>query len=135
MYLHDAQPSDPVLYLQLTPDRSACDRGNGPCRTMITVATATAVARMRLDALEDSDPVRAAMAVKSSPGAQVRDHGCARKWESTEARLLADIFDPVRVSVGVIFRWNVQHHTQLGCGTWSRSRRRVTPCQRRRLLR
>ena len=37
--------------------------------------------------------------------------GCGK---GTQAKLLADDFDLVHISVGDIFRWNVQHHTKLG---------------------
>lgn len=37
--------------------------------------------------------------------------GCGK---GTQAKLLAEDYDLVHISVGDIFRWNVQHHTQLG---------------------
>ena len=37
--------------------------------------------------------------------------GCGK---GTQARLLADAFDLVHISVGDIFRWHIQHHTKLG---------------------
>ena len=51
------------------------------------------------------------------------DHRRMRKYvimgvqgsgKGTQAKLLADTFDLVHLSVGDIFRWNVQHHTKLG---------------------
>jgi adenylate kinase len=51
------------------------------------------------------------------------EHGVVRKYvimgvqgsgKGTQAKLLADMFDLVHISVGDIFRWNVQHHTKLG---------------------
>lgn len=37
--------------------------------------------------------------------------GCGK---GTQAKLLKDDFDLVHISVGDIFRWNIQHHTKLG---------------------
>ncbi len=37
--------------------------------------------------------------------------GCGK---GTQAKLLAEDYDLVHISVGDIFRWNVQHHTKLG---------------------
>lgn len=37
--------------------------------------------------------------------------GCGK---GTQARLLADSFDLVHISVGDIFRWHIQNHTKLG---------------------
>lgn len=37
--------------------------------------------------------------------------GCGK---GTQAKLLAENYDLVHISVGDIFRWNVQHHTKLG---------------------
>ncbi len=37
--------------------------------------------------------------------------GCGK---GTQARLLADAFDLVHISVGDIFRWHIQNHTKLG---------------------
>jgi adenylate kinase len=34
--------------------------------------------------------------------------------KGTQAKLLAERLDPEHISVGDIFRWNVQHHTKLG---------------------
>jgi adenylate kinase len=40
--------------------------------------------------------------------------GIQGSGKGTQAKLLADAFDLVHISVGDIFRWNVQHHTKLG---------------------
>ena len=40
--------------------------------------------------------------------------GIQGSGKGTQARLLADDFDLEHVSVGEIFRWNVQHHTKIG---------------------
>ncbi len=40
--------------------------------------------------------------------------GVQGSGKGTQAKLLADDYDLVHVSVGDIFRWNVQHHTKLG---------------------
>jgi adenylate kinase len=40
--------------------------------------------------------------------------GIQGSGKGTQAKLLADDFDLVHISVGDIFRWNVQHHTKLG---------------------
>jgi len=40
--------------------------------------------------------------------------GVQGSGKGTQAKLLADAFDLVHISVGDIFRWNVQHHTKLG---------------------
>jgi adenylate kinase len=40
--------------------------------------------------------------------------GIQGSGKGTQARLLADDFDLEHVSVGDIFRWNVQHHTKIG---------------------
>ena len=40
--------------------------------------------------------------------------GVQGSGKGTQAKLLADDFDLVHISVGDIFRWNVQHHTKLG---------------------
>ena len=40
--------------------------------------------------------------------------GVQGSGKGTQAKLLADTFDLVHLSVGDIFRWNVQHHTKLG---------------------
>ena len=40
--------------------------------------------------------------------------GVQGSGKGTQAKLLADTFDLVHMSVGDIFRWNVQHHTKLG---------------------
>jgi adenylate kinase len=37
--------------------------------------------------------------------------GCGK---GTQARMLKEDFDLVHISVGDIFRWNIQHHTKLG---------------------
>jgi len=40
--------------------------------------------------------------------------GIQGSGKGTQARLLADDFDLVHLSIGDIFRWNIQHHTKLG---------------------
>jgi adenylate kinase len=40
--------------------------------------------------------------------------GIQGSGKGTQAKLLADDFDLVHISVGDIFRWNVQYHTKLG---------------------
>jgi adenylate kinase len=40
--------------------------------------------------------------------------GIQGSGKGTQAKLLADAYDLVQISVGDIFRWNVQHHTKLG---------------------
>jgi len=40
--------------------------------------------------------------------------GVQGSGKGTQAKLLADDFDIVHISVGDILRWNVQHHTKLG---------------------
>jgi adenylate kinase len=40
--------------------------------------------------------------------------GIQGSGKGTQAKLLADHLDLVHISVGDIFRWNVQHHTKLG---------------------
>ena len=40
--------------------------------------------------------------------------GVQGSGKGTQAKLLAESYDLVHVSVGDIFRWNVQHHTKLG---------------------
>ena len=55
----------------------------------------------------------------SSPGRQERDaqvhhHGVQGQRKGTHAKLLAEHLDLEHISVGDIFRWNVQHHTKLG---------------------
>jgi len=40
--------------------------------------------------------------------------GIQGSGKGTQAKLLADDLDLVHISVGDIFRWNVQHHTKLG---------------------
>jgi adenylate kinase len=40
--------------------------------------------------------------------------GVPGSGKSTQAQLLADALDLVHISVGDIFRWNVQHHTKMG---------------------
>jgi adenylate kinase len=40
--------------------------------------------------------------------------GVQGSGKGTQARLLADAYDLVHISVGDIFRWNVQYHTKLG---------------------
>src|ERR1700680_3505768 len=40
--------------------------------------------------------------------------GIQGSGKGTQAKLLADDLDLEHVSVGDIFRWNVQHHTKLG---------------------
>jgi adenylate kinase len=40
--------------------------------------------------------------------------GVQGSGKGTQAKLLAEAFDLVHLSVGDIFRWNVQHHTKLG---------------------
>ena len=40
--------------------------------------------------------------------------GVQGSGKGTQAKLLADELDLVHISVGDIFRWNVQHHTKLG---------------------
>jgi adenylate kinase len=40
--------------------------------------------------------------------------GIQGSGKGTQAKLLAEDFDLVHISVGDIFRWNVQHHTKLG---------------------
>ena len=40
--------------------------------------------------------------------------GIQGSGKGTQAKLLADAFDLVHISVGDIFRWNVQYHTKLG---------------------
>jgi adenylate kinase family enzyme len=52
---------------------------------------------------------------------KARRPGCASTslWvqgsgKGTQAKLLADALDLEHISVGDLFRWNVQHHTKLG---------------------
>src|SRR5688572_11755429 len=48
---------------------------------------------------------------------QVRKYvimGVQGSGKGTQAKLLAESFDLVHISVGDIFRWNVQHRTKLG---------------------
>ncbi len=53
--------------------------------------------------------------------------GVQGSGKGTQAGLLASDLDLVHISVGDIFRWNVQHHTKLGAqvrrtmaaGRWS----------------
>ena len=40
--------------------------------------------------------------------------GIQGSGKGTQAKLLADDFDLVHLSIGDIFRWNIQHHTKLG---------------------
>ena len=40
--------------------------------------------------------------------------GVQGSGKGTQAKLLAEAFDLVHISVGDIFRWNVQYHTKLG---------------------
>ncbi len=40
--------------------------------------------------------------------------GVQGSGKGTQAKLLADEFDLVHISVGDIFRWHVQHHTKIG---------------------
>ena len=40
--------------------------------------------------------------------------GVQGSGKGTQAKLLAEDLDLVHISVGDIFRWNVQHHTKLG---------------------
>ena len=40
--------------------------------------------------------------------------GVQGSGKGTQAKLLADLFDLEHISVGDIFRWNVEHHTKLG---------------------
>ena len=40
--------------------------------------------------------------------------GVQGSGKGTQAKLLAESFDLVHISVGDIFRWNVKHHTKLG---------------------
>jgi adenylate kinase len=40
--------------------------------------------------------------------------GVQGSGKGTQAKLLAEAFDLVHLSVGDIFRWNMQHHTKLG---------------------
>lgn len=40
--------------------------------------------------------------------------GIQGSGKGTQARMLAEVYDLVHISVGDIFRWNVQHHTKLG---------------------
>ena len=40
--------------------------------------------------------------------------GVQGSGKGTQAKLLADAFELEHISVGDIFRWNVQHHTKLG---------------------
>lgn len=40
--------------------------------------------------------------------------GAQGSGKGTQATLLAETFDLVHISVGDIFRWNIQHHTKLG---------------------
>jgi adenylate kinase len=40
--------------------------------------------------------------------------GVQGSGKGTQAKLLADDLDLVHISVGDIFRWNVEHHTKLG---------------------
>jgi adenylate kinase len=40
--------------------------------------------------------------------------GIQGSGKGTQAKLLADAFDLVHISVGDIFRWNVQYHTKVG---------------------
>jgi len=40
--------------------------------------------------------------------------GVQGSGKGTQAKLLADAFDLVHISVGDIFRWNVQYHTKVG---------------------
>src|SRR3954468_23223548 len=40
--------------------------------------------------------------------------GVQGSGKGTQAKLLCDDYDVEHISVGDIFRWNVQHHTKLG---------------------
>lgn len=40
--------------------------------------------------------------------------GIQGSGKGTQARMLSEVYDLVHISVGDIFRWNVQHHTRLG---------------------
>ena len=40
--------------------------------------------------------------------------GVQGSGKGTQAKLLADALDLEHISVGDIFRWNVEHHTKLG---------------------
>ena len=40
--------------------------------------------------------------------------GVQGSGKGTQAKLLADVLDLEHISVGDIFRWNVEHHTKLG---------------------
>jgi adenylate kinase len=44
--------------------------------------------------------------------------GIQGSGKGTQAKLLADAFDLVQMSVGDILRWNVQNHTKLGAHVW-----------------
>src|SRR5687768_14771767 len=48
--------------------------------------------------------------------------GAQGSGKSTQAATLANAYDLVHISVGEIFRWNIEHHTKLG----ARVRRAVT---------
>jgi adenylate kinase len=48
--------------------------------------------------------------------------GAQGSGKSTQAAMLANAYDLVHISVGEIFRWNIEHHTKLG----ARVRRAVT---------
>ena len=47
------------------------------------------------------------------PHAQVRDHGCTGQRQGHPGQAAGSDFDLVHISVGDIFRWNVQRHTKL----------------------
>jgi adenylate kinase len=40
--------------------------------------------------------------------------GAQGSGKGTQAKMLSEAFDLVHISVGDIFRWNIQHHTKLG---------------------
>jgi len=40
--------------------------------------------------------------------------GVQGSGKGTQAKLLCDAWDLVHISVGDIFRWNVQYHTKIG---------------------
>jgi adenylate kinase len=52
--------------------------------------------------------------------------GVQGSGKGTHAKLLAEPLDLEHISVGDIFRWNIQHHTQAGRpGPAQRGRRRA----------
>src|SRR6266508_4089881 len=45
--------------------------------------------------------------------------GVQGSGKGTQAKLLAEALDLEHISVGDVFRWNVQHHTKLGAQDWN----------------